>query len=52
MWLNVYHMKKLIDLTTNIPIDIKYIFLDDKDVIRHKLVKKVIEAYKHIENRD
>ncbi|MDC3351189.1 PhoH family protein, partial [Flavobacteriaceae bacterium] len=28
------------------------IFLDDKDVIRHKLVKKVIEAYKHIENRD
>ena len=28
------------------------IFLDDKDVIRHKLVKKVIEAYKHIENRE
>ena len=28
------------------------IFLDDKDVISHKLVKKVIEAYKHIENRD
>jgi len=28
------------------------IFLDDKDVIRHKLVKKVIEAYKSIENRD
>ena len=28
------------------------IFLDDKDVIRHKLVKKVIEAYKNIENRD
>jgi len=28
------------------------IFLDDKDVIRHKLVRKVIEAYKHIENRD
>ena len=28
------------------------IFLDDKDVIRHKLVKKVIEDYKHIENRD
>ena len=28
------------------------IFLDDKDVICHKLVKKVIEAYKHIENRD
>jgi len=28
------------------------IYLDDKDVIRHKLVKKVIEAYKNIENRD
>jgi phosphate starvation-inducible protein PhoH and related proteins len=28
------------------------IFLDDKDVIRHKLVKKVISAYKNIENRE
>jgi phosphate starvation-inducible PhoH-like protein len=28
------------------------IYLDEKDVIRHKLVKKVIEAYKNIENRD
>jgi len=28
------------------------IFLDDKDVIRHKLVKKVITAYKNIENRE
>ncbi len=28
------------------------IHLDDKDVIRHKLVKKVISAYKSIENRD
>ena len=28
------------------------IFLDDKDVIRHKLVKEVIAAYKNIENRD
>ena len=28
------------------------IFLDDKDVVRHKLVKKIIEAYKHIKNRD
>lgn len=28
------------------------IFLDDKDVIRHKLVKKVIAAYKSIENRE
>ena len=28
------------------------IYLDGKDVIRHKLVKKVIHAYKSIENRD
>lgn len=28
------------------------VFLDDKDVVRHKLVKKVIEAYKNIENRN
>ena len=28
------------------------VYLDDKDVIRHKLVKKVISAYKEIENRD
>jgi len=28
------------------------VFLDDKDVIRHKLVKKIIAAYKSIENRE
>lgn len=28
------------------------IYLDDKDVIRHRLVKKVINAYKAIENQD
>ncbi len=28
------------------------IYLDDKDVIRHKLVKSVIAAYKNIENRE
>ncbi len=28
------------------------IFLDEKDVVRHKLVKKVIDAYKSIENRE
>lgn len=28
------------------------VHLDDKDVIRHKLVKKVIAAYKDIENRN
>ena len=28
------------------------VYLDDKDVIRHKLVKKIIAAYKEIENRN
>ncbi len=28
------------------------VFLDDKDVIRHKLVKKIISAYKNIENQE
>ncbi|MGB5507532.1 PhoH family protein, partial [Robiginitalea sp.] len=31
---------------------IEIIFLDDKDVIRHKLVKKVIDAYKTIEHQN
>ena len=31
---------------------ISIIYLDDKDVIRHKLVKKVIEAYKNIEHQN
>lgn len=28
------------------------IYLDDKDVVRHKLVKRIIDAYKRIENQD
>jgi len=28
------------------------IFLDDKDVVRHKLVKKILASYKSIENRE
>ncbi len=31
---------------------ISIIYLDDKDIVRHKLVKKVIDAYKRIENND
>ncbi|QLG46724.1 PhoH family protein [Costertonia aggregata] len=31
---------------------IEMIYLDDKDVIRHKLVKKVIDAYKDIEHQN
>jgi phosphate starvation-inducible PhoH-like protein len=31
---------------------IQMIYLDDKDVIRHKLVKKVIEAYRNIEHQN
>jgi len=32
--------------------DVGIIYLDDKDIIRHKIVKKVIAAYKDIENRN
>lgn len=28
------------------------IYLDDKDIVRHRLVKKIIDAYKKIENQD
>lgn len=28
------------------------LYLDDKDVVRHRLVKKIIDAYKRIENHD
>lgn len=28
------------------------IYLDDKDIVRHRLVKKIIDAYKRIENHD
>ena len=28
------------------------VYLDDKDVLRHRLVKQVIAAYKNIENVD
>lgn len=31
---------------------IGFVYLDDKDVIRHRLVKKVIEAYKSIEHQE
>ncbi|WP_285655062.1 PhoH family protein [Allomuricauda sp. NBRC 101325] len=31
---------------------ISIIYLDDKDVIRHRLVKKVIDAYKNIEHQN
>lgn len=31
---------------------IRMIYLDDKDVIRHKLVKKVIDAYRNIEHQN
>jgi phosphate starvation-inducible PhoH-like protein len=31
---------------------IEIVYLDDKDVIRHKLVKKVIDAYRNIEHQN
>ncbi|MAM01396.1 MAG: hypothetical protein CMC11_04090 [Flavobacteriaceae bacterium] len=30
--------------------DIEIVHLDDKDVIRHPIVKKIIDAYKSIEH--
>ena len=33
-------------------IGIGILFLDDRDVIRHRLVKKVIDAYKRIEHQN
>jgi len=44
-------LKEALLVLKNIP-GIGMIYLDDKDVIRHKLVKKVIDAYKSIENTD
>ncbi len=31
---------------------VSIIYLDDKDIVRHRLVKKIIDAYKSIENHD
>ena len=44
-------LKEALLVLRNIP-GIGMIHLDDKDVIRHKLVKRVIAAYKEIENRN
>jgi phosphate starvation-inducible PhoH-like protein len=35
----------------NVP-GIEIVYLDDKDIIRHKLVKEVITAYKTIEHHN
>lgn len=32
--------------------EVGMIYLDDKDIVRHRLVKKIINAYKSIENND
>ncbi len=44
-------LKEALLILNNVP-GIEVIYLDDKDVIRHKLVKKVIEAYKTIEHHN
>jgi len=31
---------------------IGFVYLDDKDVVRHRLVKKIINAYKNLDNND
>ncbi len=44
-------LKEALLILKDVP-GIEIIYLDDKDVIRHKLVKKVIEAYKNIEHQN
>ncbi len=44
-------LKEAILVLGNIP-GIEVVYLDDKDVIRHKLVKKVIQAYKRTEHHN
>ncbi|SHK60998.1 PhoH family protein [Maribacter aquivivus] len=44
-------LKEALLILQNVP-GIEVIYLDDKDVIRHKLVKEVIEAYKTIEHHN
>lgn len=44
-------LKEALLILQNVP-GISMIYLDDKDVIRHKLVKKVIDAYKNIEHHN
>ena len=44
-------LKEALLILKNVP-GIQMIYLDDKDVIRHKLVKKVIDAYKNIEHQN
>jgi len=44
-------LKEALLILKSVP-GIQMIYLDDKDVIRHKLVKKVIDAYKKIEHQN
>jgi len=44
-------LKEVILILKNVQ-GIKIIYLDEKDIIRHKLVKKVIDAYKNIEHQN
>jgi phosphate starvation-inducible PhoH-like protein len=43
-------LPQAINLLRNIK-GIEFIFLDEKDVVRHKLVSKIIEAYKEKEDK-
>ena len=44
-------LKEVLLILKNIE-GINIMYLDDKDIVRHRLVKKVLEAYKSIENID
>ena len=44
-------LKEALLILKDVP-GIEMIYLDDKDVIRHKLVKKIIDSYKNIEHQN
>jgi phosphate starvation-inducible PhoH-like protein len=44
-------LKEALLILQNVP-GIEIVYLDDKDIIRHKLVKEVIAAYKTIEHHN
>lgn len=43
-------LKEALDILKNIP-GIGMIFLDDKDIVRHQLVKKIVNAYKTLDTQ-
>ncbi|HPE83954.1 MAG TPA: PhoH family protein, partial [Aequorivita sp.] len=51
-WMLPFLISRMLDCVLKDVKGVGMIYLDDKDVIRHRLVKEVIAAYKNIENVD